>query len=63
MLLVTAEAGSCDCRWYLELDWSSQRRTGTVRFDDDGRPFRTSAIAGLPRYTYGILGRWWVPYS
>ena len=63
VLLVTAEAGSCDCRWYLELDWSSQGRTGTMRIDDDGRPFRTSAIEGLPRYTYDTLGRQWVPYS
>ncbi|MFF8574063.1 helix-turn-helix domain-containing protein [Streptomyces sp. NPDC015237] len=63
VLLVTAEAGSCGCRWYLELDWSSQGRTGTMRIDDDGRPFRTSSIESLPRYTYDTLGRQWVPYS
>lgn len=62
VLLVTAETSACDCRWYLELDWSSQGRTGTVRIDDDGRPFRTSAIDGLPRYTYDTLGRQWEPY-
>ncbi|MFH8442114.1 helix-turn-helix domain-containing protein [Streptomyces sp. NPDC018026] len=63
VLLVTATAGSCDCRWYLELDWSSQGRTGTVRIDDDGRPFRTTAIEGLPRYMYDTLDREWGPYS
>ncbi|MFB7655091.1 MULTISPECIES: helix-turn-helix domain-containing protein [unclassified Streptomyces] len=63
VLLITAEAGSCDCRWYLELDWSSQGRTGTVRVDDGGRPFRTSGIEGLPRYMYDTVGRRWGPYS
>lgn len=63
VLLVTAKTSSCDCRWYLELDWSSQGRRGTVRIDDDGRPFRTSAIAGLPRYLYDTLERRWGPYS
>ncbi|WP_348772350.1 hypothetical protein [Streptomyces sp. SS52] len=63
VLLVAAETGSCDCRWYLELDWSSQGRQGTVRIDDDGRPFRTSALEGLPRYTYNTLGRRWEPYG
>lgn len=65
VLLVRAETETCDCRWYLELDWSSQGRTGTVRIDDHGRPFRTSSIKGLPRYWYGTDGpeRAWVPYS
>ncbi|WP_329468873.1 helix-turn-helix domain-containing protein [Streptomyces sp. NBC_01723] len=63
VLLVTAGTRACDCRWYLELDWSSQGRTGTVRIDDGGRPFRTSAIEGLPRYTYDTLNRRWGPYS
>ncbi|WP_411090373.1 helix-turn-helix domain-containing protein [Streptomyces sp. 049-1] len=63
VLLVTAGTRTCDCRWYLELDWSSQGRTGTVRIDDNGRPFRTSAIKGLPRYTYDTLNRRWGPYS
>lgn len=63
VLLVTAGTRACDCRWYLELDWSSQGRTGTVRIDDGGRPFRTSAIEGLPRYSYDTLERRWGPYS
>ncbi|MET9459078.1 helix-turn-helix transcriptional regulator [Streptomyces canus] len=66
VLLVTAETEGCDCSWYLELDWSSQGRTGTARVDDDGRPFRTSAIKGLPRYWYGTNTageRAWVDYD
>ncbi|WP_314220469.1 transcriptional regulator [Streptomyces zaehneri] len=63
VLLVTARTEACACDWYLELDWSSQGRTGTVRIDDRGRPFRTSGIKGLPRYWYGSENgeRQWVP--
>ncbi|KUN66971.1 DNA-binding protein [Streptomyces griseorubiginosus] len=66
ILLVTAEAVTCDCTWYLELDWSSQGRTGTVRIDDHGKPFRTTSIKGLPRYWYGTDAagqRAWVEYT
>ncbi|MFJ8909096.1 helix-turn-helix domain-containing protein [Streptomyces sp. NPDC102351] len=61
VLMVTARTRGCDCRWYLELDWSSQGRTGTVRIDDRGRPFRTSAIDSLPHYEYDTLNRSWRP--
>ncbi|WP_053667716.1 helix-turn-helix domain-containing protein [Streptomyces sp. NRRL B-1140] len=63
VLLVNARTQGCDCRWYLELDWSSQGRRGTVRIDDDGRPFRTSGIKGLPRYVYDTSARGWTPYN
>ncbi len=61
VLEVTARTADCDCRWYLELDWSSGGRSGTVRIDDGGRPFRTSGIAGLPRYEYDTSNRRWAP--
>ncbi|MFF9146053.1 helix-turn-helix domain-containing protein [Streptomyces sp. NPDC014861] len=38
--------------WYLELDWSTGDRKGTVRVDDGGQPFRTSAIEGRTVYGY-----------
>ncbi|MCX4818538.1 helix-turn-helix domain-containing protein [Streptomyces sp. NBC_01142] len=41
-----------DVSWYLELDWSTGDRRGTVRVDDGGKPFRTSAIEGRPTYSY-----------
>ncbi|GHG88804.1 helix-turn-helix domain-containing protein [Streptomyces lanatus] len=63
VLLIDARTAACDCNWYLELDWSSQGRTGTVRIDDHGRPFRTTGIDGLPRYSYDTSARKWVPYS
>ncbi|MFD5815845.1 helix-turn-helix domain-containing protein [Streptomyces sp. NPDC127038] len=59
VLTVDAQTEDCDCSWVLELDWSSQGRTGTVRIDDHGRPFRTSGIKGLPRYWY--TNGAWVP--
>ena len=66
VLLVTATTETYDCSWYLELDWSSQGRTGTVRIDDHGRPFRTTSIKGLPHLWYGTDSsgeRAWVPYD
>ncbi|MGW0911497.1 helix-turn-helix domain-containing protein [Streptomyces sp. NPDC002784] len=62
VLLVTARTEGCDCRWYLELDWSSQGRTGTIRIDDRGTPLRTTGIKGLPRYAYDTSAREWGPY-
>ncbi|MFG2551436.1 helix-turn-helix domain-containing protein [Streptomyces sp. NPDC048581] len=63
VLLVDAQTTGCTCDWYLELDWSSQGRTGTVRIDDHGRPFRTTSIKGLPRYEYDTSARAWRAYS
>ncbi|MFI1442302.1 transcriptional regulator [Streptomyces fructofermentans] len=62
VLLVSARTESCTCDWYLELDWSSQGRTGTVRIDDHGRPFRTTSIEGLPHYWYRDP-RGWIPMT
>ncbi|MEV0690028.1 helix-turn-helix transcriptional regulator [Streptomyces sp. NPDC050388] len=61
VLQVTARTVTCDCRWYLELDWSSTGRSGTVRIDDRGRPFRTSGIEGLPHHEYDTSVRRWAP--
>ncbi|MFB7287886.1 helix-turn-helix domain-containing protein [Actinacidiphila glaucinigra] len=61
VLLVDARTAHCDCRWYLELDWSSQGRTGTERIDDHGLAFRTSSIESLPRYWYAHDG--WTPLT
>ncbi|MDT0571149.1 helix-turn-helix domain-containing protein [Streptomyces sp. DSM 3412] len=58
VLMVSATTESCTCDWYLELDWSSQGRSGTVRIDDNGRPFRTTSIKGLPQYWYRNPGGW-----
>ncbi|MFD5765777.1 helix-turn-helix domain-containing protein [Streptomyces sp. NPDC127049] len=60
-LLVSAATATCDCRWYLELEWSSEGRRGTVRIgDEDGRPFRTSGAKGRPVYGYDSVERTWI---
>ncbi|MEV6378463.1 helix-turn-helix transcriptional regulator [Streptomyces sp. NPDC051773] len=64
VLDVDATTQTYDARWYLELDWSSQGRAGTIRIDDDGRPFHTTGIKGMPHYWYGTNDageRAWVP--
>ncbi|MFJ9742869.1 helix-turn-helix domain-containing protein [Streptomyces sp. NPDC101166] len=64
VLLVDGTTQAYDARWYLELDWSSQGRTGTIRIDDHGRPFHTTSIKGMPHYWYGTNDadeRAWVP--
>ncbi|MGW7200479.1 helix-turn-helix domain-containing protein [Streptomyces chryseus] len=66
VLLVAATTQTHQARWYLELDWSSQGRTGTIRIDDHGRPFTTTSVKGMPHYWYGrndAGGRAWVPYD
>jgi plasmid maintenance system antidote protein VapI len=62
VLLVTGQTLHCYCRWYLELEWASQGRTGIMLIDDHGRPFETSGVAGLPRYGWDPKGRQWVAY-
>ncbi|MFI0964426.1 helix-turn-helix domain-containing protein [Streptomyces sp. NPDC021080] len=63
VLMVDARTKTCACEWYLDLDWSSQGSTGTIRIDDHGRPFRTTGITGLPLYRYADSPRQWVPES
>ncbi|KUN40710.1 hypothetical protein AQJ30_04960 [Streptomyces longwoodensis] len=62
VLMVSARTESCTCDWYLDLTWSSQGRTGTVRIDDHGRPFHSTSSTGLPGYRYDRVshrpGRW-----
>ncbi|WP_432059685.1 helix-turn-helix domain-containing protein [Streptomyces sp. S1] len=60
-LLVSAGTAGCDCRWYLELEWSSEGRRGTVRIgDEDGAPFRTSGAKGRPVHGYDSVERAWI---
>nr|WP_202502023.1 helix-turn-helix transcriptional regulator [Streptomyces sp. SID5785] len=57
---ITAHTEAHDVRWYLTLDWSSGSRHGTVRIDNDGTPFRTSANEGRPGYHYPLGGSEWI---
>ncbi|WP_030791743.1 helix-turn-helix domain-containing protein [Streptomyces sp. NRRL S-920] len=47
---IKAHTTSHDVRWYLELEWSSGKRHGTLRVDDQGKPFRTSGREERPSY-------------
>ncbi|MEH0545652.1 helix-turn-helix transcriptional regulator [Streptomyces sp. B21-105] len=55
VLYVTARVRAHDVKWYVELQWSSGGRQGTVRIDDHGKPFRTSGSRDRPLYQY-LLG-------
>ncbi len=52
---VTAHTSGHDVRWYLEMDWSSGNRKGTIRIDNHGQPFRTSA-GEKSYYGYALTG-------
>ncbi|MFJ9182391.1 MULTISPECIES: helix-turn-helix transcriptional regulator [Streptomyces] len=59
VLLITGRTVGCDCDWFAELTWNSGGRSGTVRVDDGGRPFRTSGERGRPVLDYDTgSGRW-----
>ncbi|MGQ4378156.1 helix-turn-helix domain-containing protein [Streptomyces sp. SAS_267] len=60
---VFADARAHDVSWYLELDWSSGTKSGTVRVDDHGKPFRTSGNTGRPAYDHPLGGSEWVSAS
>ncbi|EPH44828.1 helix-turn-helix transcriptional regulator [Streptomyces aurantiacus] len=57
---VDADVKAHDVSWYLELEWSSGERHGTVRIDDSGRPFRTSGDRGNPTYGFSLDSKRWV---
>ncbi|MER5713652.1 helix-turn-helix transcriptional regulator [Streptomyces sp. NPDC002132] len=44
VLDVTAHTSKSEVRWYLELRWTQGPRSGTLRIDDGGHPFRTGAV-------------------
>lgn len=59
---VTATTTSHDVSWYLELEWTSGNRKGTLTIGPDaGTPFRTSALKGRPLYSYPTGGKAWEP--
>ncbi|MER5217818.1 helix-turn-helix transcriptional regulator [Streptomyces sp. NPDC002838] len=56
---VFADARANNVSWYLELEWSSGDKKGTVRVDDNGKPFRTSGNVGRPAYNYPLGDSQW----
>ncbi|MEU9575933.1 helix-turn-helix domain-containing protein [Streptomyces chilikensis] len=59
VVYVTGRASAHDVSWVLDLEWSSGGRSGTVRVDDGGLPFRVSGNKGRPRYAYPLGATAW----
>ncbi|WP_030565196.1 helix-turn-helix domain-containing protein [Streptomyces aureocirculatus] len=57
---VDADVKAHDVSWFLELEWSSGKRHGTVRIDDSGKPFRTSGEGDNPTFGYSLDSKKWV---
>lgn len=56
---INATANTRYVRWYLELEWSSGGRHGTVRIDDAGKPFATSGDGSRPVYAFSLNSKKW----
>ncbi|WP_405913018.1 helix-turn-helix domain-containing protein [Streptomyces sp. NBC_00963] len=61
VLEIKASTAAHDVSWYLDLQWSSGDRHGTIRLDDHGKPFRASSVQGRPRYVHPLGGDTWEP--
>jgi len=58
--VVFATARRCDCRWRLQLRWSSGTRSGVEVIDDGGKPFHTIGPDGRNVYEYHERRDEWV---
>ncbi|NJQ15536.1 helix-turn-helix domain-containing protein [Streptomyces bohaiensis] len=61
VLYLTARTSAHHVAWELSLEWSSGGRSGTVRVDDGGDPFRTSGAAGGTQHSF-TSGTEWVSH-
>ncbi|MFD8807088.1 helix-turn-helix domain-containing protein [Streptomyces sp. NPDC059597] len=59
VLYITASADTHDVRWYVDLQWNSGGRQGTLRISDHGTPFRTTGSHGRPTYEFLVGGTHW----
>ncbi|MGW6972483.1 helix-turn-helix domain-containing protein [Streptomyces sp. NPDC054952] len=59
VLRVETATTGCDCDWYLDLRWTGPAGSGTLRLDDAGSPWRTSAHPNRPVYGFATeRSRW-----
>ncbi|MER6389538.1 helix-turn-helix transcriptional regulator [Streptomyces sp. NPDC001523] len=59
VLRVETATTGCDCDWSLDLRWTGPSGTGTLRLDDAGSPWRTSAHPNRPVYGFAAeRSRW-----
>ncbi|MGW4223789.1 helix-turn-helix domain-containing protein [Streptomyces bauhiniae] len=59
VLYLTAHADTHDVHWYVDLQWNSAGRQGTIRINDHGQAFRTSGSRGRPVYEFLVGGTHW----
>ncbi|MFF7967375.1 helix-turn-helix domain-containing protein [Streptomyces sp. NPDC007903] len=59
VLYITAHADTHDVQWYVDLQWNSAGRQGTIRINDHGEAFRTSGSRGRPVYEFLVGGTHW----
>ncbi|MEU9920540.1 helix-turn-helix transcriptional regulator [Streptomyces griseoluteus] len=59
VLYITAHADTHDVHWYVDLQWNSAGRQGTIRINDHGEAFRTSGSRGRPVYEFLVGGTHW----
>ncbi|MFC9154195.1 hypothetical protein ACFTT0_04310 [Streptomyces bauhiniae] len=59
VLYLTAHADTHDVHWYVDLQWNSAGRQGTIRINDHGKPFHTSGSRGRPVYEFLVGGTHW----
>ncbi|MGW0609390.1 helix-turn-helix domain-containing protein [Streptomyces sp. NPDC002788] len=56
VLHITSHTDTRDVKWYLELQWSSGGRQGTIEIRDGEKPFHTTSMTGRPLYGH-VPGR------
>jgi hypothetical protein len=49
----------CDCLWTAELHYSTEGEEGAITIDNDGRPFRTTAVSEEAQGQYYWFNRRW----
>jgi hypothetical protein len=55
--VIIATTKKAFCKWFMNLSWQSMGKSGTLKLQNSGRPFETTAINGDPVH-YLILGTW-----
>ncbi|MGW7049454.1 hypothetical protein ACWGDT_43725 [Streptomyces avermitilis] len=60
VLLVHARTEHCDCRFHLNLDWTSGDRKGTLRIGDGKNPFRVIGTQQLRSFQLDTDKQQWV---
>ncbi|MEU9364179.1 hypothetical protein [Streptomyces avermitilis] len=60
VFLVHARTGTCDCRFHLNLDWTSGDRKGTLRIADGKSPFRVIGTQQLRLFELDMDKQQWV---